>query len=259
MRNYKLILEYDGTDFSGFQVQPRVRTVQGELQKALTQLFGSDFCLAAAGRTDAGVHARGQVVNVRAEKEFPPAVLQRALNAHLPEDIVVKEAVSVPLDFHARFSACRRRYAYQISRQPTALARRFVWHLPFAVEENRLHACAEIVRKHTDFQSFTKTGAEVTSHICHIKEARWEISETRLVFHISANRFLHNMVRILVGTMIEVARGRFTVEEFEAMFDVRDRRAAGLTAPAKGLILEEVTYWCSEESKQRNPQENEML
>ncbi len=244
MFNYKLTLEYDGTDFLGFQIQPKLRTVQGELEKALRRLFAGDFCLAAAGRTDAGVHARGQVVNVRAEKEFPLHVLVRALNANLPGDIVVKAAEHVPLDFHARFSACRRRYAYQISRVPTALERRFVWYIPFAVDENALRACAEIILEQRNFESFTKSGAEVTSYQCEIVESRWEFAGPRLTFHLSANRFLHNMVRILVGTMVEVGRGRFSPEEFKEMFAARDRRAAGLTAPARGLILEEVSYDC---------------
>ncbi len=244
MVNYKLRLEYDGTDFSGFQIQPNVRTVQGELQGALKTLFPRDFCLAAAGRTDAGVHARGQVVNVRAEKEFPPEVLMRALNANLPADVVVKTAERVPADFHARFSACRRRYTYRISRVPVALERHFVWHIPFPVDEDVLQACAKIILGQTDFESFTKSGAEVNSYTCEIAESRWEFESFHLTFHLAANRFLHNMVRILVGTMIEVGRGRFSLEDFEKMFAAHDRRAAGLTAPARGLTLEEVRYDC---------------
>ncbi len=242
--NYKLTVEYDGTDFSGFQIQPRVRTVQGELERALQRLFRRDFCLSAAGRTDAGVHARGQVVNVQAEREFPTGVLMRALNAHLPRDIVIKQAERVPPEFHARFSACGREYVYQITQEPTALNRRFVWQISFRVDEDKLRACAEILRQKRNFESFTKARAEVKSYECEIQEAQWEILGNRLFFHISANRFLHNMVRILVGTMIEVARGRFSLEAFDRMFEARDRRAAGLTAPARGLILEKVRYEC---------------
>ncbi|NOY78898.1 MAG: tRNA pseudouridine(38-40) synthase TruA [Calditrichaeota bacterium] len=242
--NYKLILEYDGTDFSGFQIQPRQRTVQGEMQRALDRLFPEGYCLAAAGRTDAGVHALGQVVNIRAEKAFAPETLQKALNANLPGDIVVKQAEIVAPDFHARFSACRRSYEYRLITEPTALFRRFVWAISFVPDGKILRQCAEIVKANENFESFTKTGAEVRHFLCAVEESRWEQDGPNFVYHISANRFLHNMVRILVGTMLEVARGRFSVADFEKMFRARDRKAAGLTAPARGLLLVRVDYSC---------------
>ena len=242
MVNYKLILEYDGTDFSGFQIQPGQRTVQGELQAALNRLFPDGFYLTAAGRTDAGVHAAGQVVTVRTEKSYAPEILKRALNANLPGDIVIKEAREVPLDFHARFSACRRTYLYRVMTAPTALQRRFVWQISFLPDFDRLLECAEIVKRQNDFKSFTKAGAETEHFKCEIYESQWEKGENEWVYHITANRFLHNMVRILVGTMMEVGRGRFSAAAFEKMFNAGDRRAAGLTAPARGLILWRVDY-----------------
>jgi len=244
MVNYKLILEYDGTDFSGFQIQPERRTVQGEMQHALNRLFPDGYCLAAAGRTDAGVHALGQVVNVRAEKRFAPETLQNALNANLPGDVAVKQVEMVPLDFHARFSACRRSYDYRVTTVPTALQRNFVWKISFIPKLETLQQCAEIVRANENFESFTKAGAEVRHFLCTVEDSRWEQDEADFVYHISANRFLHNMVRILVGSMLEVARGRFSIPEFEEMFGARDRKAAGLTAPARGLMLVRVDYKC---------------
>lgn len=242
MVNYKLILEYDGTDFSGFQIQPEERTVQRELQTALNRLFPAGFYLTAAGRTDAGVHAAGQVITVRTEKSFSPEILKRALNANLPDDIVVKETQEVPLDFHARFSACRRIYLYRVMTVPTALQRRFVWQISFLPDFSRLLECAEIVKRQKDFKSFTKAGAETENFKCEIYESRWEKGENEWVYHITANRFLHNMVRILVGTMMEAGRGRFSAAAFEQMFNAGDRRAAGRTAPARGLILWRVEY-----------------
>jgi len=244
MVNYKLILEYDGTDFSGFQIQPRQRTVQGEMQRALNRLFPNGYCLAAAGRTDAGVHALGQVANIRAEKQFAPETLQKALNANLPKDIAVKHTEVVAPDFHARFSACRRRYEYRLTTKPTALFRNFVWTISFVPDGKILQQCAEIVKANENFESFTKTGAEVKHFLCTVEESRWEQDGANFVYHISANRFLHNMVRILVGTMLEVARGRFSVFDFKKMFRARDRKAAGLTAPARGLLLVRVDYNC---------------
>ena len=244
MLNYKLILEYDGTDFSGFQIQPGQRTIQGELQRALNRLFPDGYCLAAAGRTDAGVHALGQVANIRTEKVFAPEILQKALNANLPNDIVVKNAEVAAPDFHARFSACRRSYEYRVTTVPTALRRNFAWKISFVPKLETIAKCAEIIKRNGNFKSFAKSGAEVKNFLCAIEESYWDQEETDFVYHISANRFLHNMVRILVGTMLEVARGRFSISQFEEMFHAKDRKAAGLTAPARGLTLVQVDYEC---------------
>ncbi len=244
MANYKLILEYDGTDFSGFQIQPKQRTVQGEMQRALDRLFPDGYCLAAAGRTDAGVHALGQVVNVRAEKQFTPETLGKALNANLPKDIVIKQAETAAPDFHARFSACRRTYEYRVTTEPTALFRKFVWTISVVPDLEILQQCAEIVKANENFESFTKAGTEAKHFLCTVEDSHWEREGANFAYRISANRFLHNMVRILVGTMLDVARGRFTVSDFEDMFRAKDRKAAGLTAPARGLVLVRVDYKC---------------
>jgi tRNA pseudouridine38-40 synthase len=241
-RNIKLTLEYDGTHFVGWQVQPNGRSVQEEVEKALKQILQEECKTHAAGRTDAGVHARGQVANCFTTKEISLNRFTSSLNGVLPEDIVLVKTEEVDASFHARYSAKGRRYCYYISRAPTALLRNFTWTVGYQLDLALLHRCAEVIRGEHDFQSYCKVEADVDHYRCNVQAAEWKERDSMLIFDITANRFLYGMVRALVGTMVNVGRGYTSFEEFLSILDTRDRRLAGMAAPAKGLFLEEVYY-----------------
>lgn len=242
MRNIKLVLEYDGTDFVGWQIQANGRSVQEELEKALKQILQEDIRVIGGGRTDSGVHARGQVVNFFTSKDIEPAALVKGLNGVSPSDIAVLGGEQVPIKFHARYSATGRRYQYFISQRPTAIWRRYSWELVYMLDLKLMNQCVDFVLGEHDFASFCKAESEVDHHWCIVKSARWTKSESMFVFEITANRFLHGMVRALVGTMVDVGRGYRRIDDLQAILDAKDRRQAGMAAPAKGLFLEEILY-----------------
>lgn len=242
MRNIKVLLEYDGTNFSGWQIQPNGRTVQEELERALKQILQEECKTNAAGRTDSGVHARGQVANFLTNREIDTTQLAKSLNGVLPDDVVIAKTEHVDETFHARYSAKARRYAYYIARQPVAIERNYSWQLEYTLNPELMQRCAEAVRAEHDFQSFCKVEANVDHYRCVVQSAAWRVADSALEFHITANRFLHGMVRALVGTMVDVGRGYTSFEEFLSIMEAKDRRKAGMAAPAKGLFLEEVYY-----------------
>ena len=242
MRNIRFLLEYDGTDYVGWQIQDNGRSVQGELEKALAQLTQQSVRVVGAGRTDAGVHARGQVASFKTESVFGPDQLRNGANALLPDDVRVLGADAVAMDFHARYSARQRRYRYTIARVPHPLLRRYSWHCGYALDLGLLDSCAERMLGKHDFRSFCKNGAERESTSCTVAEAVWSEEGDVLTFEIAADRFLHGMVRALVGTMVDVARDHLSFDEFLRIIDARDRSAAGMSAPAQGLVLESVLY-----------------
>lgn len=242
MRNLRLILEYDGTDFQGWQWQPDRRTVQGELQMRLERLYSTPIQTIASGRTDAGVHALGQVVNFQAPGDMPLERLHHALNGMLPPDIAVRHIDEVPPEFHARFDARRRRYCYRIEYQKRPIGRHYAWHMRRHLDISVMQQAAQILVGCRDFTSFCVAAHEKENRVCEIFSCAWEPSETGLVFRIEANRFLRTMVRSIVGTIVEMGRG---VRPAHAMYDIlkmRDRQAAGESAPARGLFLEKVIY-----------------
>lgn len=240
---YMLIVEYDGTDFSGWQVQPKKRTVQSELEAALFSLFQMDVKATASGRTDSGVHALGQVVNFSVEKKRTHREIKYGLNSLLPEDIKICSVKSVNQGFNARFDAVRRSYMYQITRNYSSFQNRFYWRCTDNLNTHDMQRCADMILGKHDFQAFCKINAEVNNFFCLVEQARWyyKNSET-LNFKITANRFLHNMVRILVGSMVEVGRGRYSIKDFQKMLVGKNRENAGLTAPPNGLFLVKVDY-----------------
>ena len=242
MTNWKITLEYDGTDFSGWQFQSNARTVQEELESGLAQVAGGYVRVAGAGRTDSGVHAAGQVASVLLDKEFRPEALHRSLNGVLPADVVVLGTEVVPQEFHARFSARARTYRYTIVQRPSALERRFVWNCPYRLDDALLDRCAAQIVGELEFTSFAKVAAETEHDLCRVTEAVWTRSGGRLEFSITSNRFLYGMVRALVGTMVDVARGYRSFEDWEAILHAKDRREAGAAAPAQGLCLMSITY-----------------
>ena len=235
MGTMRLLLEYDGTPYVGWQRQPNGLSVQEELERALAQILREPVGTVAAGRTDAGVHARGQVVSFRCAGDPDPVSLRRSLNGVLPGSIAVREAARAEDDFHARYSAVGRRYRYTIHRGPTALDRATCWQVFASLDVGVMEACASELPGEHDFTSFCKADADVNHHRCTVLEAGWTESGPRLVFDIEANRFLYGMVRALVGTMVDAGRGRIGPEDFRRVLAARDRSAAG-------LVLEAIRY-----------------
>jgi tRNA pseudouridine38-40 synthase len=241
-RNIRLVIEYDGTGYSGWQRQAGDPSIQEALETALAELLREKISVTGAGRTDAGVHARGQVANFRSGTQMECGQIARGLNALLRDDIAVLHCDDVAESFHARFDAVGRRYAYTISTVPTALDRGRVWYLRYSLDAGPMRdAAAAIVGRH-DFSSFCRAGADVRHHFCEVREAAWTEEGGRIVFSITADRFLHGMVRALVGTMVDVGRGFISVTDFQAVLAGRNRTLAGPAAPPAGLTLEEVYY-----------------
>ncbi|MBI4546752.1 MAG: tRNA pseudouridine(38-40) synthase TruA [Ignavibacteriae bacterium] len=242
MRNIKLTLEYDGTNYIGWQRQDNGRSIQGEIETVLQQLLQESVIVIGAGRTDAGVHARGQVANFRTETVLSLEELKRGLNALLPDDIVVRQVDDVPMDFHARFSAKERMYSYLIAMVPSALMRNYSWYVKYRLDIDLMKRAASAIVGTHDFESFCRANADVDHHRCTVLTSCWQEDGKLLVYRINADRFLHGMVRALVGTMVDVGRGYTSFEEFSKLFEKKNRSEAGMAAPAKGLVLEKVVY-----------------
>ncbi|NTW48699.1 MAG: tRNA pseudouridine(38-40) synthase TruA [Chlorobiales bacterium] len=247
MRNLKITVEYDGTDFSGWQRQPQnphQKTVQGELERMLNQLLQEPIEVTAAGRTDAGVHARGQVANFVTNSAMGGGRLHYSLNCLLPDTIKITALEEAAIDFSARFDVSARVYRYFMITEPSALLSRFAGLYRYGFDTAKMQACADMILGKHNFTSFSKAGAQTKTRICTITRARWIKRSGKLMFEISANRFLHSMVRLLVGTMIDVGSGKLSVEDFRRIFTAKDVREASPAARAEGLFL-----WCVEYGK----------
>jgi tRNA pseudouridine38-40 synthase len=241
----RLTLHYDGGGFAGWQVQPGERTVQGEVEAALIRLTGRDGRVIAAGRTDSGVHATGQVVGALVPVKWEPAELRRALNAVLPADVWVADARSAPRDFHARYDALARGYIYRlgtadVSRSP--FARRWCWPLGQTVSIAALNDAAARFRGEHSFRAFAKTGQPERGELCTVHIAEWQPVRVGAAFRVVANRFLHHMVRYMVGTMVDVARGRREAGDIDALLRNDPGLETSPPAPAQGLYLTRVFY-----------------
>ncbi|MCL4459379.1 MAG: tRNA pseudouridine(38-40) synthase TruA [Chloroflexi bacterium] len=238
-----LVVEYDGSGYCGFQLQRGLPTIQGELEQALSQITGERIRVIGAGRTDAGVHAAGQVVNFKTASKLEPEVFIRALKSLIPRDIVVKEAKQVPTNFHARHSARNREYRYVILNRPfpSALVRHLVYHYrhPLNVEA-MCKACQLLVGTH-DFASFSK-GTNAVNTVRQVQRADCKKDGDKIYIDLEANAFLPHMVRNIVGTLLWVGGGKLDIAGFENILLARDRTLAGPTAPAHGLCLIRVNY-----------------
>ena len=250
MRNLKVILSYDGADFSGWQVQPGAATVQGTLASAIGRITGEKVLPQGSGRTDAGVHALAQVMTFVTESSVPTENFVKALNDILPPSVRVLEVAEMPPKFHARHSAKGKTYRYRIFRDsicPPFLAR-YVWHYPYPLDEDAMTRAAALVVGEKDFTSFAAVdpergrGDEPVSNVRTIFASAWERSGQELIYTVRGSGFLHHMVRNLVGTFILVGRGTLQVDDVTRILEARNRAAAGATAPASGLYLVEVEY-----------------
>ncbi len=246
-RTLQLVLHYDGTAFAGWQRQPDVRTVQGELEASLARLCDGPVAALGSGRTDAGVHARGQAVGVRVADRWNAASMRRALNAVLPADVWVAAAHEMRDAFHARYSATARRYGYFVGTDEEALSpfrRRTELAVRRPIDRAALdRAAARLVGEHR-FVGFAVRGTapEGDDHRCRVLDARWDDRPGGLRFSIEANRFLHHMVRFLVGTMLDIATGRRADATIERLLLADDNREVSPPAPPHALVLERVTY-----------------
>lgn len=246
-RTVQLVLHYDGTAFAGWQVQPQQRTVQGEVERVLAGLCGERVVAQGAGRTDAGVHARGQAVGVRVPEKWSALNLRRALNALLPDDVWVAAAHEMRPEFHARFSAIARRYAYQVGTDDEAFSpfrRKTEWAYRHTIDRAALDSAAAHLPGEHRFIAFAVRGTAppTDSHRCTVTEATWSDRPGGLTFHIEANRFLHHMVRFLVGTMLAEASGRRPERAVKDLLLAEHNDDVSPPAPAHGLFLEKVTY-----------------
>lgn len=244
MPNIKLIIEYEGTAYGGWQSQQNAPTVQDALQEALERVTGGRVTLYGSGRTDSGVHALGQVANFKTDASIPPERYASALNPLLPDDIAVKSSCAVPDKFHAQFSALGKRYRYTIynCRQKTALHRRTAWHVGQRLDMEAMRAAAvHFVGRH-DFSAFQSAGGVERETVKTVTRCDVTAEGSFIHIDIAADGFLYNMVRIIAGTLIKVGRGRLPASAIPGVIESCDRQCAGYTAPAHGLCLMEVYY-----------------
>jgi tRNA pseudouridine38-40 synthase len=242
MRNIKLTLEYDGTDFVGWQTQSNGRSVQEEVAKVLQQVLQEKVTLNGAGRTDSGVHARGQVASFLTASSLDLDSIRNALNGMLPDDACVLAVEEVPEQFRARHDATSRVYRYSISLKPIAIGRKYQWYVKYTLDLGAMTAIAETILGEHDFESFCKYDSDANHYRCTVTKSEWTASPSGLVYEVRANRFLRGMVRALVGTMVDVGRGHTPAPAFPEIMTAKDRARAGMAAPAHGLCLEEVMY-----------------
>lgn len=242
MKNYKLIIQYDGTSYSGWQIQKNCETVQQKISDTLKLLLKEDINLLGSGRTDTGVHAFGQVANFRTEQDLNEYKFIYQVNSILPKDIAVLSMKEVDLNFHARFDAKRRSYLYLISRKKSPFISKYSY---FSIQDfNILHLnelCLNLLGK-KDFSSFCKNNADVENKICNIYFAHWKIVNGILLFNIQADRFLHSMVRTIIGTILNAGVNKYSVDYLNKVIEAKDRKAAAESVPAKGLFLYKVSY-----------------
>ena len=245
MPRYKLTIEYDGAPFVGWQRQVNGPSIQAALERAVQALSGERVSVHGAGRTDTGVHARGQVAHFDLAKDKPAETVRSALNYHLkPDPIAIIDAAIAPADFHARFSATARRYRYRIlnRRAPPAIDRGRVWHVPVPLDAAAMAAAAAVLRGRHDFNSFRSTACQAPSPIKTLDLLDVTRTGEQVLIDVGSRSFLHNQVRILVGTLQLVGRGQWTRRDVEEALSARDRTRAGPTAPPQGLCLMEVRY-----------------
>jgi len=245
MRTIKLTIEYDGTNYLGWQVQPKGPTIQRVLEETLKKITGEEVRLIGSGRTDAGVHAFGQVAHFKTHSKISLHSMARALNSLLPPDIVIRRVREVDENFHARKSCKSKIYEYRILNRNlrSAFYNKYAWHIPQKLNLKEMKEATRYLIGEHDFSSFRSVGTPTQTATRKVIRAEWKKGRDGLLyFEIEANGFLKQMVRAMVGTLVEVGRGRLSSDEFQEILQSKDRRKAGPTAPAHGLLLKEVKY-----------------
>lgn len=243
MKRYFIYLAYDGEKYCGWQTQPNGISVQETIENALATLLRAPITIVGAGRTDAGVHAKMMTAHFDDEQgTVDPVLLTNKLNSILPKDIAIHKTVEVKEDAHARFDAASRLYRYYITTEKDP----FLHHLKYKIHGNldmdAMNACADILFEYEDFTSFSKLHTDVKTNNCQIMLARWEQVGNDYIFTIKANRFLRNMVRSIVGTLLDAGRGKMNTEGMRCIIEQKDRCAAGISVPGHALFLEEIEY-----------------
>ncbi len=244
LKNYKIIVEYDGTNFHGWQKQIKTRTIQGELEKAIGIITQKEITVSGSGRTDAGVHALAQTANFKCDSRLTPEEMQNALNSLTGPDLSIKICEYADGEFHARFRALKKSYRYQIlnSKLPSPTRSRFTWHISKKLDLTAMKRASRLIIGNKDFKSFEATGSPRHTTVRTISFADFTISGDLILFQIEANGFLRYMVRNIVGTLVDIGLHKTSVDEFKEIINACDRKKAGATAPAHGLFLIKVDY-----------------
>lgn len=245
LNNFKITIEYDGSNYHGWQRQADEPTIQNEIENALMTMTQKKVTLIGSGRTDAGVHAFAQVANFHCDTTLGPDVFQKGLNSLLPKDIVIKDCIQVPENFHARYDATSKTYHYRLLNRPipAAIFHQYAWHIQKKLDlEAMRNAIRYIIGTH-DFRAFEGAGSPRSNTIRSIMNANLiEMDDGYLVFEIKGDGFLRFMVRNIMGTLVDIGLGKITVDDFNRIFESKDRNDAGITAPAQGLFLVQVEY-----------------
>ncbi|MGB2691688.1 MAG: tRNA pseudouridine(38-40) synthase TruA [Thermodesulfobacteriota bacterium] len=245
MRNIKLTIEYDGTNYLGWQKQPRGSTVQEEIEKALNNMTGESIALLGSGRTDSGVHAFAQVASFKTNSNIKSIEFQMGLNSSLPIDITIREAIDVGTDFHAQFSAKSKKYIYKIfnSPHPSALLRKRVWFMPLELDINKMKEAAEYLIGEHDFKAFAQSGIEVKTTVRNVLNVSLEQKDNNIIlFSIESTGFLKRMVRLIIGTLVQVGKEKITPLDFSNILESGEKTKFVYAAPPQGLYLKEVKY-----------------
>jgi len=245
LQNFKIIIEYDGAGYHGWQRQPKDRTIQEEIEKALETMTGDGVTLTGSGRTDAGVHALGQVANFKCDTAISPDVFQKGLNSLLPDDIIIRSCHLIDVEFHARFNAKSKRYHYRIlnDQLPAAIGRGYFWHIKKHLNVGSMGKAISGIKGEHDFKAFEGAGSPRAHTTRRVIDTGIEKRQNGFItITIEANGFLRYMVRNIVGSLVDVGLEKMAVSEFLELLKTRDRTLAGITAPARGLFLMEVKY-----------------
>jgi tRNA pseudouridine38-40 synthase len=242
MFNYKLTLQYDGTKYAGWQIQENALSIQEVIKSSIQQILQEEVNLIGAGRTDAGVHALGQVANFTLDKELDLFRFKYSINSVLPDDISITNIESVDEKFHSRFSAKKRSYIYLISNQKSPFFDRYSYNYYSELNQQKLNEISSVMIGSKDFTSFSKLNPEVQNKNCEVFEARWHKQKNLFIFYIEANRFLYGMVRAIVGTLLKAYSSESAIEYLENVFAKKNRDAAADAVPSKGLFLYKIKY-----------------
>jgi tRNA pseudouridine38-40 synthase len=242
MFNYKLTLQYDGTKYAGWQIQENALSIQEVIKSSIQQILQEEVNLIGAGRTDAGVHALGQVANFTLDKELDLFRFKYSINSVLPDDISITNIESVDEKFHSRFSAKKRSYIYLISNQKSPFFDRYSYNYYSELNQQKLNEISSVMIGSKDFTSFSKLNPAVQNKNCEVFEARWRKEKNLFIFYIEANRFLYGMVRATIGTLLKAYSSESAIEYLENVFAKKNRDAAADAVPSKGLFLYKIKY-----------------